>query len=106
MNEPTMATLYDKLQLAVKYNVHYDYIKVLVEERPTIDTMNENDRNAFLMADIQIISTGIEFDTKEIKKAQPVMYWKVDNNEQAVMIIGLAWFDEIVHFFKGEVLSP
>jgi hypothetical protein len=97
--------LYDKLKIIERYNIHPDDARIIIDEKPVIDTLGDN-KHALLMADINITDvTGI--NTNELKQAERVIYWKTDEDETVVNIIGIVWINAgETKLFKGEVLAP
>lgn len=97
--------LYEKLLFAVKYKVHPDDIKLLVNENPVIDTINDADKNALMIADIIVDVSNIE--AAALKNAMRVIYWKNPGKEHQNKIVGLAWMNEkTISLFEGHILSP
>ncbi|MFT4156073.1 hypothetical protein [Parafilimonas sp.] len=98
-----MTGIYDKLQLAVKYNMAPDDVKILVGYNCIIDTKNEKDKYALMMADIRLNeSSAINMD--DIRNATRVIYWRINDKDDS--IAGLAWISGEAHSFSGKVLTP
>jgi hypothetical protein len=98
--------LKDKLHLVIKYNIQPEDINTLIDEKPVIDTIDETDKNALLMADIIVDSTS-DVGIAEIKKAKRVIYWKLSGTANAVNVAGIVWInDDTAHSFKGKILPP
>lgn len=94
-----MTGIYDKLQIAAKYKMTPGDVKALIDEEAIIDTANKIGRNALMMADIELKNSPISMN--KIKGSGRVIYWKINEG-----ICGLAWSNEDVYFFSGEVLTP
>jgi hypothetical protein len=98
--------LYNKLELAIKYKIRPDDIKLLVEEKPLIDTVNDVEKRALMMADM-VIDDKSTIKAGELKTAMRVIYWKMNNKELQNKIVGLAWMNNgLIHLFEGHILSP
>ena len=99
-----MNTLYDKLQVAARYNMQADDVRLLIDEEPIIDTINATDKNTLMIADLSLKEGSVE----RMRKAIRVIYWRADYEEDRdVTIAGLAWKENNnVSFFAGKVLTP
>jgi hypothetical protein len=98
--------LKDKLKIIVKYSVHPDDVRFIVDEKPVIDTLNKNNKYALLMADIEI-DDQFMVSKHEINNSERVMYWKLKENKVEVDIIGIAWVTiGKIKMFEGRILTP
>jgi hypothetical protein len=98
--------LLDKLNLIVKYSIDPNDVKFLIDEEPVIDTINEKDKHALMMADM-LIDEKSNIGADEIKNSKRVIYWKTSDEENAVSILGILWTDDKTPLiFKGHILPP
>ena len=101
-----MHTLYKKLQLAAKYNMHADDVRMMIDEIPIIDTQHERDRNTIRIADFELKEESA-ITVVSIKKSLRVIYWNSNDKQYDASIAGLAWPEnEKAVFFSGKVLDP
>ncbi|MGA2822667.1 MAG: hypothetical protein ABSE72_03990 [Bacteroidales bacterium] len=99
-------SLYEKLNIVIKYHIEPDDIKFIIKEKPIIDTIDESQRQAMLMAEIKINNKTLT-EVKKIKNALRIMYWKISEEIKSVKIVGIVWFDKThVEIFEGEVFEP